>query len=176
METDEDYPLDSYPSADGTVNYSRPVTHELLARNVFDGSWPSVIATPEAATEYWDLREGVRLLPLALAQLPNLEGMILASVRDHVQAPLDKPHIRQAFEAWQSNGAWVQINPYSEYLIAVDGQLGGRTDLPANRPNQPPASWDHPQAYCVPEDIPDETYLLAAVWQMADRVAAERRR
>ena len=81
----------------------------------------------------------------------------------------------QAFDAWRSAGAWVQINPDAGYFTAVDGQLGGRTDLPANPANSPPISWDHPDAYCVPEDIPDETYLLAAVWQMADRVAAGRR-
>ncbi len=175
LELDEDFPLDTYPSANGTVNYSRPVTHELLARNIFNGNWPDGIATPEEAASFWDLREGARLLPLALARLPDLEGMVLASVRDHVQAPLDKPHIRQAFEAWQSNGTWVRINPDAGYLIAVDGQLGDRTDLPANPPNLPPHSWDHPEAYCVPEDIPDETYLLAAVWQMADRAEAGRR-
>jgi hypothetical protein len=38
---------------------------------------------------------------------PEIEGMILVSVCDHVQAPLDKPDIRQAFEAWRSSGTWV---------------------------------------------------------------------
>ncbi len=171
LDLDEDFPLDTYPSADGTVHYSRSVTRELLARNVFGGSWPNGIATPNEAAAFWDLREGVRLLPLAVGRLPDLEGMILASVRDHVQAPLDKPHIRQAFDAWRSTGAWVQINPDAGYLIAVDGRLADRNDLPANSPNSPPHSWDHPEGYCVPEDIPDETYLLAAVWQMADRAA-----
>ena len=172
LDLDEDFPLDTYPSADGTRHYSRSVTQALLDRNVFGVNWPDGIATPGEAAAFWDLREGVRLLPPAIARMPELEGMILASVRDHVQAPLDKPHIRQAFGAWRSSGAWVQINPDAGYLIAVDGRLGGRTDLPANSPNTPPLFWDRPELYCVPEDIPDETYLAAAVWQMADRVSS----
>jgi len=47
-------------------------------------------------------------------------------------------------------------------------------DLPSNDTNTPPMSWDRPQDYCIPEDIPDATYLLAAVWQMADRAAGAR--
>jgi hypothetical protein len=171
LDLDEDFPLDTYPSADGTVVYSRSVTRELLVRDVFGGSWPNGIATPNEANAYWDLREGVQLLPMAVAGLPGLEGMILASVRDHVQAPHDKPHLRQAFDVWRSSGAWVQINPDPGYMMAVDSELATRNDLPSNPPNTPPQAWSLPEAYCVPEDIPDETYLLAAVWQMADRVA-----
>jgi hypothetical protein len=175
LELDEDFPLDTYPMADGTACYSRPVTRELAQRELFGGEWPDGIATPAEAIAFWDLREAVLLLPIALDEMPLLEGMILASVRDHVQARLDKPHLRQAFEAWRSNGGWVQINPDPAYLIAVDPELGGRGDLPANTPNTPPASWEHPASYCVPEDIPDPDYLLAAVWQMADRAAATSR-
>jgi hypothetical protein len=174
LELDEDFPLDTYPSADGTVFYSRRVTRELFERDVFAGEWPEGIATPFEAAAFWDLREAVRFLSQALTTLQQLEGMVLASVRDHVQARLDKPHIRQAFDAWRSNGGWVKINPEPSYLISVDGRLSGRTDLPRNPANTPPASWEHPETYCVPEDIPDPTYLLAAVWQMADRAHAAR--
>jgi hypothetical protein len=66
----------------------------------------------------------------------------------------------------------VQINPDPAYLVEVDRGLEGRNDLPANAANTAPVFWEHPQSYCVPEDIPDETYLLAAVWQMADRAHA----
>ena len=141
---------------------------------MFNGDWPSGVATPAEAAEFWDLREAVRLLAPALVNVPRLEGMLLATVRDHVQARLDKPQVRQAFDGWRSNGRWVQINPDPAYFIAADAALEGRTDLPANTANTPPASWDRPETYCVPEDIPDETYLLAAVWQMADRAFAAR--
>jgi hypothetical protein len=175
LELDEDFPLDTYPSAEGIVYYSRPVTRELFERDVFAGEWPDGIATPTEAASFWDLREAVRLLPLALAEMPHLEGMILASVRDHVQARLDKPQVRQAFDAWRSNAGWVQINPDPAYIIAVDPRLNGRTDLPAIPANTQPSRWDRPETYCVPEDIPDPTYLLAAVWQMADRASTSRR-
>jgi hypothetical protein len=165
----EDFPLDTYPSADMTVVYSRSVTSALLEHNVFGGNWPEGIATPSEASDFWDLREGARLIPMALDRLPQLEGMLLASVRDHVQAPLDKPHLRQAFDAWHKHGGWVRINPDPRYLIAVDARLQGRRDLPDLAPGTPPVSWAHPESYCMPEDIPDQTYLLAAVWQMADR-------
>jgi len=125
LDLEEDFPLDVYPSADGTVFYSRPVTRELHTRNVFADAWPDEIATPQRAARFWDLREAVRLLPSALAKMPHLEGMVLASVRDHVQARLDKPNIRQAFDTWRSNGEWVQINPDPDYLIAVDDRLAG---------------------------------------------------
>jgi hypothetical protein len=172
LSLDEDFPLDAYPTADGSVAYSRPVTFALADRSVFLGEWPDGVATPPEAASFWDLREAVRLLPLALEHIPDLEGMLLASVRDHVQASLDKPHLRQAFDAWRAGDAWVKINPDPGYLIAVDNALAGRTDLPAVPYNTPPPAWDRPQDYCVPEDVPDATYQLAAIWQMADRAQA----
>jgi len=172
LELDEDFPLDTYPSDDGVVCYSRPVTRALDDRNVIPGGWPDDIAPPDEAAAYWDLREGVRLLPLALDRVPDLEGMLIATVRDHVQAPIDKPNIRQAFETWRSGNGWVQINPSPAYMVAADDTLAGHTGLPSNPPNTPPHSWGHPETYCIGEDIPDDTGLLAAVWQMADRAAA----
>lgn len=59
------------------------------------------------------------------------------------------------------------------YMIAVDDTLAGHPGLPSNPPNTPPPSWAHPETYCISEDIPDGTGLLAAVWQMADREAAQ---
>jgi hypothetical protein len=175
LELDEDYPLDGYPSADGKMVYSRPVTRELFERGLFAGQWPVDIATPAEAHQFWDLREAVRLLPLIPATMPQLEGMLVASVRDHVQARLDKPHLRQAFDAWDTTGRWVKINPAPQYIVAADRQLEGRTDLPDVPANTQPAHWDRPDTYCVPEDIADPTYLLAAVWQMADRAATAHR-
>ena len=171
---DEDFPLDTHPSPSGKGMYSRPVTHALANQDTFGGAWPSDIATPIEADAYWDLREAVRLYDgrspsRALASIPDLKGMILAGVRDHVQSAPDKPHIHQAFDGWNTNGAWAQINPSPAYLIEADPSLAGRTDLLNRVPNTPPAEWEHAASYCVPEDIPAATYQLAAVWQMADR-------
>ncbi|HIC88925.1 MAG TPA: hypothetical protein EYP04_05940 [Anaerolineae bacterium] len=182
LELDEDFPLWAY--TDGTKQiYSRPVSHALMDNHVFPGPWPPGIATPAEADVYWDLREAVRLYHNALVNIPDLEGMVLASVRDHVQSAPDKPHIRQAFErwldlprSWQAQGGegdtWVQINPSPSYLIEADPMLAGRTDLPDNAPDTPPTDWSNAAAYCIPEDIPTGTYQLAAVWQMADRAHA----
>jgi hypothetical protein len=163
----EDFPLDTYPDGVKEV-YSRAVTHALAENHVITGTWPVDIAIPPEADAYWDIRESVWLYDDALASIPELEAMVLAGVSDHVQSAPTKPHIRQAFEGWNSNGAWVQINPSPTYLIEADPSLAGRTDLPNRVPNAPPADWGRVDSYCVPEDIPKATYQLAAVWQMAD--------
>ncbi len=164
----EDFPIDGYPDTTRTV-YSRPATQALAAYGVFGANWPSGIATVEQAETYWDLREAVRLYEPALTAIPDLEGMVLASVEDHVQEAEDKPHIHQAFEGWQRAGAWVQINPSPEYMIATGMSEADRAILPDNAPNTSPADWAASAAYAMPEDVPDAKYQLAAVWQMADR-------
>jgi hypothetical protein len=181
LELNEDFPLDTYPAplsspptlggTEGGLKevYSRAVTHALADNNIFPHPWPEDVAMPSEADAYWDIRESVRLYSQALAKIPDLEAMVLAGVRDHVQSAPTKPHIQQAFEGWNSNGAWVQINPSPAYLIEADPSLAGRDDLPNRVPNTPPADWGRVVSYCVPEDIAKATYQLAAVWQMADR-------
>jgi hypothetical protein len=167
LSLDEDFPLDSYPGGSKRV-YSRPVSRALAERQVFGDGWPADIATPAEADAYWDLREAVRLYGRAVERIPDLQAMVLCSVRDHVQSAPDKPHIRQAFEGWRSNGAWVKINPSPDYLIEVDSTLSSNSALPDNAPNTAPNDWAKPAAYAMPETVPDEAYQLAAVWQMAD--------
>jgi len=168
LETNEDFPLGAYTAGVKWV-YSRPATQALADYGVFGGTWPADIATVSEASAFWDLREAVRLYPDALSYLPGLEGMVLATPVDHVQSAPDHPHIRQAFEGWDNAGAWVQINPDSAYLVQADPGLSGRTDLPANSPNTPPADWTDVAAYTVPEDVAVDVLQAAAVWQMADR-------
>ncbi len=170
LDLTEDFPLDTYPHANGVLQvYSRAVSHALAAQDVFGGAWPANVANPAQADTYWDIRESVRMYDEALANLPNLEAMVLAGVRDHVQSLPDKPHIRQAFEGWHGNGAWVQINPSPAYVVAADPSLAGRDDLPHRVPNRAPEDWGRVDTYCAPKDIYKATYQLAAVWQMADR-------
>jgi hypothetical protein len=166
----EDFPLDTYPYADGVKGvYSRAVSHALADNHVMPYPWPEGIASPAEADAYWDIRESVRLYDDVAAHLPDLEAMVLCGVHDHVQSAPTKPHIRQAFEGWHNNGAWVQINPTPAYLIEADASLAGRADLPNRVPNSAPADWGLADLYCVPEDIYKATYQLAAVRQMADR-------
>ena len=170
LDMSEDFPLDTYPYSDTKEVYSRAVTHALADNQIMPHPWPEGIAMPFEADAYWDIREAVRLYDDAVANIPDLEAMVLAGVRDHVQSAPTKPHVQQAFEGWRNNGAWVQINSSPAYLIEADPSLAGRDDLPNRVPNTPPSDWGRVDSYCVPEDIPKATYQLAAVWQMADRV------
>lgn len=170
LELDEDFPLSTY--SDGVTKfYSRPVTQALADQSVFGASWPADIATPAQASAFWNLREAVRLYPAALTNIPDLEGMILGSVIDHVQVASDKPHLRQAFDGWRGVGSWVKINPARKYVVDVDPSLGSRTDLPDNAANAAPADWTDAGSYAYPEGL-DEVYLAAAVHEMADRAHA----
>ncbi|NOZ30283.1 MAG: hypothetical protein GXP39_19825 [Chloroflexi bacterium] len=167
LEMDEDFPLAGY--TDGVKwYYSRPVTQALVDYGVFRGGWPTNIATLAEVSAFWDLREAVRLYSAALTHIPDLEGMVLASVVDHVQAAPDHPHIRQAFEGWDRAGAWVKINPARRYVVAVDSSLSGRTDLPDNAANVAPADWSDTTLYAYPDGLED-AYFAAAVHEMADR-------
>ncbi|MFN7972094.1 MAG: hypothetical protein U0166_07040 [Acidobacteriota bacterium] len=164
----EDFPLSGQIDG-GRHVYSRVATQEFVNRNLFGGAWPSSILTLAEATAYWDLREATVLYGPAIAAIPDLEGMVIASVDDHVQTAIDKPHVHAAFDGWAAAGAWVQLNPDPAYDIAVDPALAGRTDLPQNLPNTPPASWSAPTTYAFPEDIATAITQVAAAWQMADR-------
>ena len=167
---DEDFPLDAYPGQ--TKNYySRPVAQALAERDVLPEPWPEDIGTPTETTAYWDLRESVRLYEQAIDNLPGLEAMVIGSSRDHVQSLPDKPHLRQAWEGWHDQGAWVRLNPDPAYILKVDPGLEEyEQNLPDNAPNTAPSDWSRSRTYAEPEIVPDEVYQLAAVWEMADRV------
>lgn len=168
LSTTEDFPLDTYPSGDMEV-YSRPATHALEEYGVFSPTWPLTVATPAEADAYWDVREAVRLYVTATQRVPQLRGMVLANVEDHVQSAPDKPHIRQAFEGWRDAGAWVRLNPDPNYLAEADPSLAGDPDLPDNAPNTAPEDWTAVEGYCVPASVDASVYQLAAIWEMADR-------
>jgi len=166
---DEDFPLDTYPVDDERLTYSRPVMFAFTEREIFDGDWPGHLVSVSEGAAYWDMRESVRLTPDAIFNIPDLEAMVLCGVRDHVQAMPGKPHIRQAFDSWNSHGAWVKINPSPEHLIAIDPQLADLPlpDLPANTG---PSDWTDHASYAIPTDVPKPLYQLAAIYEMADRV------
>ncbi len=174
MSLDEDFPLDGYQGGpDGeTWFFSRPVTHAMRDQNIFvDYGWPDDIAKPGEADYYWDIRESVYMYDEALANIPDLEAMILAGLVDHVQTNSEKPHIRQAFEGWLDNGtSWVQINPNPEYMVeAYPGYRRQANDLPDNMPNKAPHDWADAEAYAFAEEIETAAYQLAGVYQMMDR-------
>ena len=169
LSTDEDFPLDYYPGIDKAY-YSRPVTHALLDEGVLTlNNWPSHIATPDEADAYWDIRESVYLYEEAMDNIPGLEAMFQASQTDHVQSNPYKSHIRMAFEGWLTNGAWIKINPSAEYLVELDQSLA-KYDLPDLAANTPPVDWSITKEYTIPEMVNDQTYQIAGIHEMADRV------
>ena len=134
--------------------------------------WPENIATVEEAETYWRIRESVQLYNSAMENMPNLKAMFLANVEDHVQSNPHKSHVRQAFDGWNDNGAWVQINPDPEYIAEVDAFVRVE-ELPRNEPNIAPSDWDDVESYCIPENVDSLKYQQAAVMQMADLVQWE---
>ncbi len=171
IDRDEDFPLDTCPVDAVRVTYSRPVMREIVARGLFGDRWPDDLVSLEEAEAYWDLRESVVLYADAVAANPALEAMLLCGVRDHVQAPMDKPHIHQAFDGWAMHDAWVKINPAPEAIGHVDPTLRRLplVDLPANAP---PSDWSDPTGYALPPAVPQPVYQLAAIYEMADRAHA----
>jgi hypothetical protein len=170
LSLDEDFPLDTYPVDDDRVTYSRPVMHELAARDLFSGRWPDDLVSVAESDAYWNLRESVRLTEQALSRLPDLEAMVLCNVRDHVQAMPGKPHVRQAFDSWNRFGGWVKLNPSAENVAAVDPSFAER-HLPDLAPNQAPVDWTAYPTYAMPADLPKPIYELAAIYEMADRIS-----
>jgi hypothetical protein len=173
LDVTEDFPVDAFPVDDDRVAYSRPVMHQLAERDLFAGRWPDDLVTVAQADAYWDLRESVRLYADAMTTISDLSAMVLCNARDHVQALPDKPHIHQAFDGWNGNGAWVKINPSREYLINVDPTLATH-QVPDVPPNTSPTDWTDHTSYAIPVEVPKPVYELAGIYQMADRVQERR--
>ena len=168
LSLDEDFPLDTYPVDADRLTYSRLVMAALASQETFGGDWPAHLVTVEEANAYWDLRESVRLTERALANIPDLEAMILCGLRDHVQALPGKPHVRQAFDSWDHFGGWVKVNPSSTSVEAIDASLAS-LGLPNTQANVPPADWFRYESYAMPAELPKPIYELAAIYEMADR-------
>ncbi len=169
LTTTEDVPLGSYD--DGSRYYfSAPATKAMQDQGIFT-SWPVTIANVSQANAWWGLREAVQHYAGAVSKNADLEGMVLASVGDHVQIASDKPHIHQAFDGWDDAGDWVKINPARSYAVAVNPALSSRTDLPDNAANTPPADWTDVTGYAFPDGLEND-YAVAAVHEMADRAHA----
>ncbi|MBU1019540.1 MAG: hypothetical protein ABII07_06005 [Patescibacteria group bacterium] len=168
LAANEDWPIDSYPEGDKKM-YSRAVTYALEENNVFGDNWPKNIGTPEEADAYWDIRESVWMYDDVTEKMPDLKAMVLANVLDHVQSSPQKLHIHQAFEGWDSNGAWVKLNPSPTYIEKA-GRSSEMAGLPNNIPNEAPEDWYDIESYCIPEAVEKYIYQLAAVWEMMDEV------
>lgn len=165
----EDFPAGNQVDQFGKLYYSVAATQALLTYNVITGTWPANIATLTETVDFYEWRDATRLYDDALTNLPTLEGMVLASVDDHVQVTNDKAHIHLAFDGWNDTGAWVQINPSPTYIISTG--VTNTAGLPDNLPNTPPADWTVFD-YAMPENVSSNALQSAGPWQMADRARA----
>jgi hypothetical protein len=168
LSTGEDRPLSSYTYSDGVKRvYSRQATQAFQSLGLFS-TWPSTIATVSEAEAFWDMREAVRMIATAAANISDLEAMFLTGFTDHIQtsAP-EKPHAHQAFDNWLAAGKWVRINPGRSYYNEIDSALSGRMDIPETVELTAPV-WTDPASYAYPDDVEGTAYA-AGVHEMADR-------
>ncbi len=171
ISTSEDRPLNAYRMTGNKQVYSRQATQGLAATGTV-ASWPANIATVAEANAFWDIREAVLLYQTAVANVAGLESMALTSFTDHVQTQMtENAHVKMAFDAMNSRGRWVKINPARSYFTAIDSALNSRTDIPNNTANTAPANWSDRRSYTYPDDL-DQTAWAAAVQEMADRARA----
>ncbi len=168
LDTDEDYVYSPLPySGPGEKkHYSLEVIRAARDTKLFS-AWPATIDTPDESDKFWEIRDAARLYDGLAQKRPDLKLMILASVEDHVQTVLGKPHIRQPFEACMRNKMWVKLNPTPSQVTKIDARWQSRTDLPNNAINGAPADWNN-YAYAYPESIPDAIFYAAAVREMAE--------
>ncbi len=99
-------------------HYSRELTRALWDRGVFSVP-PGWMETPEDSEAFWRLRDEVRSIPAAAAAVPDLETILVASYRDHVQTQPDHPHVRMVFEELMAEGMWVKLNPSPEIVTEL---------------------------------------------------------
>ena len=103
-------------------HYSRELTRALWERGVFPVP-PEWLETPGDSEAFWQLRDEVRSIPAAAAAVPDLETILVASERDHVQTQPDHPHVRMVFEELAAEGMWVKLNPSPEVVTELDPGL-----------------------------------------------------
>jgi len=168
---------DAVPLVDGKRYYSAALTQALLANGALTThTWPSDVATPDEAAQFWQVRSPAnRFLQLG-SLVPSLEVMLVFSASDHAQVQADKPHIHQLYQglryqAPRTDGAlglWVRLNPDRAYVQALIP--GADLNYPDNPANTQPGDWSQIAAYAEP-DITAGADLLsqAGLAEMADR-------
>ncbi|MFT5683583.1 MAG: hypothetical protein ACI8RZ_004515 [Myxococcota bacterium] len=131
---DEDLPLPGLPNFSGSSErYWHPDTllEAAIARGVLDAAaWPPHLMSAEAATLFWQERDGYGALDTVTAALPELRWLMLASSRDHGVPLCSRPHIVNPYMRLRTLGADVGLNPTLEALSAVSGStIEGYTPL-----------------------------------------------
>ena len=175
----QDYVLDDKgPNINGKRWFSHALTQALMDNGVFTSSnWPADVATPQQTADFWPYRIAVNNYGLIGEKLPDLRVLLPFASYDHVQAALDKPHIRQAYDGFHKTaGLWTRLNCD---LVYVQSEIHPSASLalgfPDNDANTEPVDWyTDAETWGFPGKLADEltarTVPLAGIAEMADRV------
>jgi hypothetical protein len=148
--------------------YSVELTEALAQKGLLQPP----IASVQQAGDFWKLRDPAlgNAWQGAVAKLPGLGVMVLATVEDHVQAEPDHPHIKVQLDGWRAaNAKFVRLNPDASYVAQVGAQTS--IDVPANQD----ITWTSLLDALEPEATETGQLLYAAaIEEMADRVHAGR--
>ena len=166
---DADYTLGAYIGEFAGMEkrvYSTAVLEAAVARGLID-PWPEDVATLDEARSYWEIRDMSRYYARVLEQLPNLRAIVIGSVKDHVQATPDYPHIVLHYQGWQEAGIdWIRLNPDAAYVQAVFKRPADLVDNDADIQ----VTYSNILQLLEPEGAPDEFLRIAAAAELSDRV------
>ncbi len=137
--------------------------------DLFPVGLPSWMASTADMRSYWSGRDGALSIAAASAALPGLPVMILGSVEDHVQGPVDHPHLRSLVMGLAAAGhAWFRVDPDSVYMEAASGEPAASFPELAAGEQIP---WPGASEVLIPEAL--ESHLVpAAVMELCDRARA----
>lgn len=162
-----DYELGkNVPNMFGKRFYSVELLEALQDNGLSEKDWPSILATPEEAAELWPERE-------AAGKYDQLKGqetrvMLVFNQKDHVLAPVDKPHIHQAYDGFTKAGLWVRLNPDSAYMESFNPKITGQSF--EHEANTEPSDWSNADSWGYSDNKINNVFIpLSAVAEMVDR-------
>ena len=135
---------------------------------LFNGYWPTNIATIEEAEKFFADRDGSLFVDTVTKEFPNLLVSIFASAADHDQQQPDHPHIVFLYNLFLSHHArFLRLNPDPNYIMAIGGM--NVLNFSNNKANGSIDS-DSILSQLEPEGLlPDYIYMEAAIAELADR-------
>jgi len=150
-------------------------------------SWPVDLATPQEATQAWQIRQTTGLFAAMQNDdiIKNMKVMLVFAKNEHSQVAQDKPHIHQLYQGFRFEARlWVRLNPDRTYVESIiqNAEMnakamtslaptpGARLDFPDNPADTQPSDWLNIGDYAYPGlGEADQLVPLAAVAEMADR-------
>jgi hypothetical protein len=184
-----DYIFDGQiPVISGKRYYSSGLLQALLTNGSLSlATWPVDLATPEEATQAWQIRQTPGLFAAMQNDeiIQNMKTMLVFAGNEHAQVAVDKPHIHQLYQGLRFEARlWVRLNPDRVYVesmfqntaTATQGNAGitptplALLDFPDNPADTQPTDWSMIGTYAYPDSGQSNHLVpLAAVAEMADR-------